>query len=90
MVEAAVLLLAAEQDQGEDAQEPVPDGPVGARKWAEITKRHEAQVRRDIERVLHQKAFAPLGALAGVELVNVLEVNLALRERVQPTARAAR
>jgi K+-transporting ATPase ATPase C chain len=52
-----------------------------AGRWAEQTKRQPAQVRRDIEELLRQKAEAPLGGLAGVPLVNVLEVNLALRDR---------
>jgi K+-transporting ATPase ATPase C chain len=51
-----------------------------AGKWAEITKKDKGSVRADIERLLRQKAEAPLGGLIGVELVNVLEVNLALRQ----------
>jgi len=49
-----------------------------AAKWAEKTKRGEAEVRKEIDALLRQKAEAPLGGLAGVKLVNVLEVNLAL------------
>jgi K+-transporting ATPase ATPase C chain len=52
-----------------------------AGKWAEITKRPRARVRTEIEELLHRNTEAPLGGLAGVELVNVLEVNLALRDR---------
>jgi K+-transporting ATPase ATPase C chain len=52
-----------------------------AGKWAATTRRDRAQVRKEIEDLLHQKSEAPLGGLVGVELVNVLEVNLALRER---------
>jgi K+-transporting ATPase c subunit len=37
-------------------------------------------VRKEIEELLRRKAEAPLGGLVGVDLVNVLEVNLALRE----------
>ncbi len=59
-----------------------------ARKWAEDSKRDEADVRRQIEELLRQKAEAPLGGLVGVELVNVLEVNLALREHFGPAANA--
>jgi len=52
-----------------------------AQKRAEDTKRDNAGVRREIEELLRQKAEAPFGGLVGVELVNVLEVNLALRDR---------
>jgi K+-transporting ATPase ATPase C chain len=31
--------------------------------------------------LLNQKASAPFGGLAGEKLINVLEVNLALRQR---------
>ncbi|MBI3412156.1 MAG: potassium-transporting ATPase subunit C [Planctomycetes bacterium] len=51
-------------------------------KWAERTGRDAAAVRNEIESLLHQKAEAPLDGLAGVDLINVLEVNLALRERL--------
>jgi K+-transporting ATPase ATPase C chain len=51
-----------------------------AAKWAELTKRELAQVRKEVEVMLNEKADAPLGGLVGVKLVNVLETNLALRE----------
>jgi potassium-transporting ATPase KdpC subunit len=52
-----------------------------AGKWAEKTGKDPAGVRAEIDALLRQKAGSPLGGLAGVPLVNVLEVNLALRER---------
>jgi len=52
-----------------------------AAAWAEKTKRSPAEIKKEIESLLNEEASAPLGGLAGVELVNVLEVNLALRER---------
>jgi K+-transporting ATPase ATPase C chain len=42
--------------------------------------RDPEEVRRAIETLLQRHARAPLGGLAGVDLVNVLELNLALRE----------
>jgi len=54
-----------------------------AGKWAETTGKDPAKVRKEIEDLLRQKAGAPLGGLAGVPMVNVLEVNLALRERYE-------
>jgi K+-transporting ATPase ATPase C chain len=58
--------------------------------WAEKTKADKEQVRRTIEKLLEEKADAPLGGLAGVPLVNVLEVNLALEGRIKGPARASR
>jgi K+-transporting ATPase ATPase C chain len=48
--------------------------------WAKKTGRGSQEVRKTIENLLHAKASAPLPGLAGVEMVNVLEVNLALRD----------
>jgi K+-transporting ATPase ATPase C chain len=53
---------------------------VVAKRAAE-TNRSVAEVRREIEALLQQKKKAPLGGLVGVDLVNVLELNLALREK---------
>jgi K+-transporting ATPase ATPase C chain len=52
-----------------------------AAKWAKETHREEADVRKEITDLLRQKAETPFGSLVGVDLVNVLEVNLALRHR---------
>ncbi|MBV8231151.1 MAG: potassium-transporting ATPase subunit C, partial [Planctomycetaceae bacterium] len=49
--------------------------------WAKKTNRDEGTIRREVESVLNEKATAPLGGLAGVKLINVLEMNLALRNR---------
>ena len=49
--------------------------------WATDTKRDAAAVRAEIETILGENAHAPLGGLWGVDMVNVLEVNLALRKR---------
>jgi K+-transporting ATPase ATPase C chain len=54
-----------------------------AAKRAADTNRDVAQVRQEIETLLNQKKEAPLGGLVGVDLVNVLEVNLALREKYE-------
>jgi potassium-transporting ATPase KdpC subunit len=62
---------------------------VAARR-AEETKRDPAQVRKEIEALLTEKAEAPLGGLIGPELVNVLEINLALNERFRSPTHATR
>jgi len=49
-----------------------------ANKRAAETKRDSGQVRKEIEELLRSKAGAPLAGLAGVDLVNVLEINLEL------------
>lgn len=51
-----------------------------AGKWAETKKLNKAEVMQKIEAVLRSRASAPLFGLAGVEMVNVLEVNLAVRD----------
>jgi K+-transporting ATPase ATPase C chain len=55
-----------------------------AGKWAAETKRDSAAVRQEIGALLLQKAEAPLHGLVGVELINVLEVNLALQQLYRP------
>jgi K+-transporting ATPase ATPase C chain len=59
-----------------------------AEKWANILnlKQDKGKVRDNIEKLLRQHASVPLGGLVGVELVNVLEINLALRDRRWVTA----
>jgi potassium-transporting ATPase KdpC subunit len=52
-----------------------------AGKWAQDLKRDPAQVRQEIESMLQQHTFSPGGGLFGESIVNVLEVNLALRNR---------
>jgi K+-transporting ATPase ATPase C chain len=52
-----------------------------APKWAADLKRDPATVRAEIEQILEQKASAPWGGLIGEPFVNVLEVNLALRQK---------
>ena len=49
-----------------------------AAKWAELSKRELAAVRSDINTILRKHTEAPLGGLVGVNIVNVLETNLAL------------
>jgi K+-transporting ATPase ATPase C chain len=54
-----------------------------ATKRAADTNRNIDEVRKEIETLLNQKKEAPLGGLVGVDLVNVLEVNLALRDKYE-------
>jgi K+-transporting ATPase c subunit len=58
--------------------------PRVAGKWAANTHRPVADVQREIEQILKDKALAPWNGLAGEKLVNVLEVNIELRERYGP------
>jgi potassium-transporting ATPase KdpC subunit len=61
-----------------------------AAAWAHDTKRDPDAVRKEIETLLAEKAHAPLGGLWGVDMVNVLEINLDLRTRFgEPAAPAA-
>ena len=52
-----------------------------AAKWAADTKRDAPDVRAEIGKLLNEKAFAPFNGIAGEKLINVLEVNLQLRNR---------
>jgi len=52
-----------------------------AAKWAANLKRDPAQVQGEIEQILQANASAPFGGLAGEKMINVLEVNLQLRQR---------
>src|SRR5262249_3582961 len=51
--------------------------------WAKKTQKNEADIRNEISDLLQKQSHAPLGGLAGVPLVNVLEVNLALKNRYE-------
>ena len=58
--------------------------------WAKKINGDQARLRGEIEQILQQHRFAPLGSLVGVPLVNVLEINLALEDHFQKSATAAR
>ena len=62
-----------------------------AAAWAKKTgSTNEKEVHDKIEQLLRDKSHAPLGGLVGVPLVNVLEINLALRDRYQKAAESAK
>jgi K+-transporting ATPase ATPase C chain len=54
-----------------------------ANAWGKKTGIAPATVKAELEALLREKAFAPLGGIAGVPLVNVLEINLALPDRMR-------
>lgn len=56
-------------------------GKSVAQAWAEATKTGEGEIHKEIEQLLQEKSFAPLGGLVGKPLVNVLEINLALQQK---------
>jgi K+-transporting ATPase ATPase C chain len=49
-----------------------------------------AEIKKTLRSLLDEKASSPMGGLAGVSMVNVLEVNLALRRRLAHLAEHAR
>ena len=49
--------------------------------WAKDTKRDQGQVRTEIEQMVQADADAPVGGLFGEKFVNVLQINLALRNK---------
>jgi len=52
-----------------------------ASKWAADLKRDPGGVRKEIEGILQKNASAPFNGIAGEKFVNVLEVNLELRNK---------
>jgi potassium-transporting ATPase KdpC subunit len=52
-----------------------------ASKWAADLKRDPAQVRNQIDQILQADAYAPMQGLFGEKMVNVLRVNLDLRNQ---------
>ena len=54
-----------------------------AAAWAKKIGRKEQELHDEIEKLLQKMSASPLGGLVGVPLVNVLEVNLALKDRYQ-------
>ena len=52
-----------------------------ASKWAADLKRDPKEVRQEIASLLNAHASAPLGGLAGEPFINVLEINLLLRDK---------
>ena len=58
-----------------------------AAKWAEDTKRNPTSVKNDIEQLLRDNAEEPFGGLVGPELVNVLQVNVALSNHFASSSR---
>jgi K+-transporting ATPase ATPase C chain len=50
--------------------------------WVAKIQANPERVKNEIRHILQQKQEAPLGGLVGVPLVNVLEVNRALDERM--------
>ncbi|MBI5092541.1 MAG: potassium-transporting ATPase subunit C [Candidatus Hydrogenedentes bacterium] len=57
-----------------------------AAAWAKRTGADPANTRGEIEQLLREKTFAPLGGLVGESLVNVLEMNITLQGRYQKSA----
>jgi K+-transporting ATPase ATPase C chain len=61
-----------------------------AAAWTKRSGRAEEAVRKEIASLLEEKSFAPLGGLVGVKLVNVLEVNIGLRDKYGSPAPASK
>jgi K+-transporting ATPase ATPase C chain len=53
--------------------------------WAQDQNRDKATVEKDVKELIKKHSYAPFNGLAGVPLVNVLELNLALRDAMEPS-----
>jgi K+-transporting ATPase ATPase C chain len=51
-----------------------------ANKWAQDLKRDPAQMKQEIDAMVHAQAFSPGNGLFGAPIVNVLALNLDLRK----------
>jgi potassium-transporting ATPase KdpC subunit len=52
-----------------------------SQKWASDTKRDPSRVHSEIEQMVQENAEAPADGLFGEKIVNVLQINLALRNK---------
>lgn len=59
-----------------------------AAAWAKKTGRDPGSVTSDVRRLIDEHAEAPLGGLVGVPIVNVLELNLSLRNHFDAASMA--
>lgn len=55
--------------------------PGIAGQWAQDTKRDPAAISQEIDGILKKDAEAPMGGLWGEQMINVLQVNLELRQK---------
>jgi K+-transporting ATPase ATPase C chain len=51
--------------------------------WAQEQKRGEAATRDTIRKLIERLSYAPLGGLVGQPMINVLELNLAVRDAMR-------
>src|SRR5262245_4727461 len=56
--------------------------------WAAKTGLTAPAIKAELESLVRERAAAPLFGQTGEQLINVLEVNLAVRERMQPRVKA--
>lgn len=67
---------------GGDAERKAAEARLRKEWEAHWGKPLEEKLREEIEALLQERKEAPLGGLVGVDLVNVLELNLAVNERL--------
>lgn len=61
-----------------------------AAAWAQEQKRDKAAVEKDVKELINRHSYAPLNGLVGVPLVNVLELNLTLRDTMATASPSAK
>jgi K+-transporting ATPase ATPase C chain len=50
-------------------------------KWAADLKRNPATIKNQVEEMIQNNTFAPMGGLFGEKMVNVLQLNIDLRNQ---------
>jgi len=50
-------------------------------KWAADLKRNPVEIRKEVADILEKNSFAPFDGFIGEKMINVLQINLALRSR---------
>jgi K+-transporting ATPase ATPase C chain len=76
----------AKKLKGDPDKAPAADKDRVTREVEQAT----ARIKGEIRQMVAEKASAPLAGLVGEKLVNVLEVNLALRDKYEPQTVAAK
>ncbi|MCI0461822.1 MAG: potassium-transporting ATPase subunit C [Gemmataceae bacterium] len=89
-VEEVIKAREADGKKVDEAERKKIEEKATSEAQARVGKPLEEKIHETLERRLHNRMEAPLGGLVGVDLVNVLEVNLAMNAEMERLAKAIR